>query len=111
VRQLRSEAGRYSAEARELRGMLRGENIDPRELDEIMTALRQLEDPRVYQNVAELSRLQSFVAEGMKRFEFGLRREVDADARSLALSGKSEVPEAYRKDVEEYYRSLGKTAR
>jgi hypothetical protein len=91
--------------------MLRGQDINPRELDEIMSALQQLQDPRVYQNVAELSRLQSFVAEGMKRFEFGLRREVDADARALALSGKSEVPEQYRPSVEEYFRSLGKTAR
>ena len=29
--------------------MLRGEKIDPKELDEIVRALRQLEDERVYQ--------------------------------------------------------------
>jgi hypothetical protein len=111
VRQLRNEVRQYAGEARELRNMLRGENIDPKELDEIVAALRQLEDPRVYQNVAELSRLQAFVAEGFKRFEFGLRRELDADRNALVLSGKSEVPEEYRKAVEEYYRSLGRTPR
>ena len=59
IRQLRGEARQFSQDAQALRGMLRGENIDPRELDEIVRALRQLEDPRVYQNVEELARLQS----------------------------------------------------
>ena len=46
----------YANEAQDLRGLLRGENIDPRELDEIVNALRQLQDDRVYQNVEELAR-------------------------------------------------------
>jgi hypothetical protein len=91
--------------------MLRGENINPRDLDEIISALQKLEDPRTYQDVAELSRLQTMVAEGLKRFEFGLRREVDADKKQLALTGRSEVPEADRKAVEEYFRQLGRTSR
>jgi hypothetical protein len=111
IRQLRNEARQYSNEARDLRGALRAENIDPRELDEVIRALRQLEDDRIYQNVEELARLQSVVAEGLKRFEFGLRRQVDAATGAIVLSGSDEVPEAYRKLVEQYYRSLAKTAR
>ena len=56
--------------------------------------------------MSELARLQSTIAEGLKRFEFGLRRRVDADESSIALSGSDE---AFRKLVQEYYRSLART--
>jgi hypothetical protein len=109
IRQLRGELRQWSLEAQELRRELRGENIDPRELDDILRMLRQLEDDRVYQNVSELTRLQSAVAEGLKRFEFGLRRQVDANSNEVVLSSTDEVPEEFRKLVEQYYRSLART--
>ena len=111
IRQLRSEVRQYANEAQELRGMLRGVEIDPRELDAIVKALRELQDDRVYQNVEELARLQAFVADSLKRFEFGLRRQVDANTGAIVLSGSDQVPEQYRKLVEEYYRSLGQAPR
>jgi hypothetical protein len=110
-RQLRAEARQYANEARDLRNMLRGEEIDPRELDEIVKALSELQDDRVYQDVEELARLQAFVADSLKRFEFGLRRQIDANAGAIVLSGSDEVPESYRKLVEQYYRSLGQAPR
>ena len=67
----------------------------------MMRALRELEDDRVYQNVAELARLQSVVAEGLKRFEFGLRRKVEGDRNQAALSGSDEVPDEFRTLVEQ----------
>jgi hypothetical protein len=111
IRQLQNEARQYSREAQDLRGLLRGENIDPKELDEIVNALRQLQDERVYQDVKELARLQAFVADSLKRFEFGLRRQLDANTGAIVLSGSDEVPESFRKLVEQYYRSLGQTPR
>ena len=86
IRQLRSEARQYANDAQDLRGVLRGESIDPKELDEILERAAQLEDERVYQDVEELARLQAFVAEGLKRFEFGLRRKVDGDDRRRSCS-------------------------
>ena len=83
-------------------------DVDPRQLEEVMQALRQMQDPRVYQDVATLARLQSTVAEGLKRFEFALRRKVEGDQNALALSGGDESPEAYKKANEEYFRSLSK---
>jgi len=109
IRQLRGEARQWTNEAGELRGDLAAENIAPRELDEILDALQQLDDPRVYQDVSELQRLQSVVAEGLKRFEFGLRRQSEADANTIVLSGSDEVPEEFRQLVQEYYRSLART--
>jgi hypothetical protein len=111
IRQLRNEARQYASEAQELRGLLRGENIDPRELEEIVKALRQLQDERIYKNVEELARLQAFVADSLKRFEFGLRRQLDANTGAIVLSGSDEVPESFRKLVEQYYRSLGQAPR
>jgi hypothetical protein len=111
IRQLRNEAREYATEAQDLRGLLRGEKIDPRELDEIVNALRRLQDERVYQNVEELARLQAFVADSLKRFEFGLRRQLDANTGAIVLSGSDEVPESFRKLVEQYYRSLGQAPR
>ena len=110
IRQLRGEVRQWTGEARELRGDLTAENIDPGELDEILRALRQLDDPRVYQDASELQRLQSTVAEGLKRLEFGLRRQAEADTNTIVLSGSDEVPEEFRKLVQEYYRSLARTS-
>jgi hypothetical protein len=111
IRQFRGEMRQWLNEAQALRRDLAAERIDPRELDEILRALRQLDDPRVYQDVSELQRLQSTIAEGLKRFEFGLRRQVDATQNNIVLSGSDEVPEEFRKLVQEYYRSLARTAR
>ena len=83
----------------------------PREVEEILQALRKLQDERTYKDVGELVRLQTIVAEGLKRFEFAVRRKVEGDANSLALSGADESPEEYKKLNEQYFRSLGKTGK
>jgi hypothetical protein len=109
IRQLQAEMRQWSNEASELRGMLRGEDIDPRELDQILRALRELQDNRIYQDVAELQKTQEFVAEGLKRFEFDLRRKLQAEEGGVVLSGTDQVPEEFRKLVEQYYRSLARS--
>jgi hypothetical protein len=69
--------------------------------------LRDLDDSRVYDDPDELRTLQTAVIQGLKDFEFGLRRELGAlDLEKLFLSGSDEVPDGYRELVEEYYRSL-----
>lgn len=108
VRQFRDEARRFAAEGRQLRDMLREQNIDARELEEILRRLRELEDSRVYKDVEELLRLQSFVAEGMKRFEYTLRRKAGEEENRAIVTGADEVPQEFRKLVEEYYRSLSR---
>ena len=75
----------------------------------MLRGLRRLEDDRVYQDASELTRLQSQVADSMKRFEYALRRKVEGDANQVLLSGSDEVPEQFRTLVEQYYRSLSKT--
>ena len=109
IRQLSNETRQFSQDARDLLGRVRGTDINPREVEDVISALKQLEDPRVYKNVSELARLQSIVAEGLKRFEFGLRRKAEGDQNAaVALSGADESPEAYKKLNEQYFRSLSK---
>ncbi len=98
----------WSAEAQELRRLLREGNVDPRELDEVLRGLHQLEEDRVYHDAAELQRLQTFVTEGLKRFEYTLRRRAENEGNQVVLSGADEVPEQFRKLVEQYYKSLSK---
>jgi tetrahydromethanopterin S-methyltransferase subunit G len=88
--------------------MLREQNVDPKEFDEIMKRLKELDSERVYQNVDELARLQTFVAEGLKRFEYALRRKVGDDTDRALVNGSEEVPAEFKALVEEYYRSLSK---
>jgi hypothetical protein len=109
IRQLRNEARQFSNDARDLRGVLRGESIDGRDLDEVISKLKELEDDRTYKDVGELARLQAFVAEGFKRFEYGLRRKVEGDASAAALSGTDDVPTEFKALVEQYYRSLARS--
>jgi hypothetical protein len=108
IRQFRGEVRRWTNETTELRNMLREQNLDPKELDEILRRLREMDQDRVYQDARELERLQSFVADGLKRFEYGLRRKVGDEADRALVNGTDEVPPEFRSLVEEYYRSLSK---
>jgi hypothetical protein len=88
--------------------MLQGQGVDPRALDDVLRNLRAMDDDRVYQDAAALERLQTAVSEGMKRFEFNLRRQAEMKGSEVFLSGADDVPEQYRKLVEQYYKSLSK---
>jgi hypothetical protein len=67
-----------------------------------------LSDDRIYKDVEELTRLQAQVTDSAKRVEYDLRRRLEAKQGQVLLSGSDEVPEQFRKVVEQYYRSLSK---
>ncbi len=108
VRQFRGEARRYGQDLEGLRRALRAEGVDTRDLDEILRRLKALDDDRVYRDVQELARLQAAVSDGLRRFEFGLRRQLDGESRDVLLSGSDDVPAEFKSLVEEYYRSLAR---
>ena len=71
--------------------------------------MRALESAGAYDDPEELQRLQASVIDGLKTFEFGLRRRIEGTGRDRPLlSGSDEVPPGYRQLVEEYYRSLSR---
>jgi chromosome condensin MukBEF ATPase and DNA-binding subunit MukB len=108
VRQFRGEIRQWMNDAEQLRRLVQGQKLDTRQLDEVLRGLRSLQDDRLYKDVEELQRLQAAVTENMKRFEFGLRRRAEGATAQPVLSGADEVPEQFRKLVEQYYKSLSK---
>jgi hypothetical protein len=96
-------------EAQQLREELRRQGFDTSDLDGVIRDLRALGEERAYGTPRDLDRLQSSVVDGVKQFEYRLRRELlGQQPEQVLLSGSQEVPEPYRKMVEEYYRSLSK---
>jgi hypothetical protein len=108
VRQFRGEARQRAADAEALRRLLNQQKIDTKEIDEILKGLRKLDDESVYANPETVARLEQTVTDNIKRFEYTLRRKLDATNSQVFLSGSDDVPEQYRKLVEQYYRSLSK---
>ena len=107
VRQWQREFRERGEDTRDLQRVLRAENFgEVGELDEVLQAMRQFDDPRIYQSAEEIARLQSFVIEELKRFEYRLRREVDGDSDELFLAASDEVPVEFRDLIEEYFKAL-----
>ncbi len=111
VRQFRSEAGQRENDARELRNLLESEGRPTAELDDVIESLEDLQQTRIYGDPVELARLQDEVIQGLRRFEFSLRRELDGGSDRVFLSGSEEVPSEFQDLVEEYYRALSRTER
>ena len=79
------------------------------ELDALIGRMRALERQRVYDDPEEAARLQASVADGLKAFEFALRRRLEgAPGDQVRLGAGDQVPAAFRALVEEYYRSLAR---
>lgn len=107
VRQLRREMRERRAEAETLRRALDGTGVDPATLDDLIRRMRALEDERAYGDIRSVQQLQAQLVEGLKEFEYALRRALEGGREEkLFLSGSDEVPPEFRKLVEEYYRSL-----
>jgi len=109
IRQYRGEARQRAMDAEQLKRLLQGQKIDAKELEEILKGLRKLDDESAYANPETIARLEQSVTDNIKRFEYTLRRRLDANASQVFLSGTDDVPEQYRKLVEQYYRSLSKS--
>lgn len=108
-RQFQREARERRTEAQDLRRELQALGVDLTELDQLIRDLRALDRERLYTDLDEITRLQSQLVEGFRRFEFDLRRELGAaGAEQLFLSGSDAAPREYRKLIEEYYRQLAR---
>jgi hypothetical protein len=112
VRQFRREFRERRAEAERLRESLEAQGIDAGELDAIIDRLGRLESSRVWGDPRGLAELQAAAIQGLKEFEYVLRRQLGGgDGRELLLTGSDDVPPGYRELVEEYYRALAEQNR
>ena len=106
IRQWQREFRQRAGEAQDIRRFLQQEDFALGDLDEIIQRMRKLDDLRVYRDAEEIARLQTFILEELKRFEYRLRREVDSENAELFLASSDEVPPEFRDLIEEYYRAL-----
>lgn len=109
IRQFRGEFGERRGDIESLRQELRQQGIETGAIDEVLGRLRDLEQQRAYRDLDELRRLQEAVIEGLKEFEYAVRREFQSDEARPVLAGGDDVPSGYRQLVEEYFRELSNT--
>ena len=103
---LRTAAQRYGDAMRSDSGSVGEAGLDLEKA--AIRYVRKLDDESVYANPEIVGRLEQSVTDNIKRFEYQLRRRLDQNASQVFLSGTDDVPEQYRKLVEQYYRSLSK---
>ena len=62
-----------------------------------------------YGDLPQIALLQEQIQDNLMRLEFILRREIEGEAPGrAALTGSDEVPEGFRRLVEEYFRNLAR---
>ena len=109
MQQFSREAAQRLADAEALRQELAKQGQPTQELDRAIENLRQLAQIRALEDTRTSADLRTKVIEGLKDFEFGLRRRLgEGDSTRVLLERSGDVPPAYKAHVEEYYRSIGK---
>ena len=107
--QFSREAAQRLADAEALRQELVKQGQPTKELDQAIDNLRQLAQGKYVEDTRAAGDLRSKVIDGLKDFEFGLRRRLgEGDSTRVLLERSGDVPPAYKQHVEEYYRSIGK---
>ena len=110
IRQYRSEFGQRADQVRDLRNQLRESGRPVEDLQAVLEAMERLQAEDVYADPSQLANLHEDILNQLKRLEFGLRRDVEGEAdRRATLTGSDEVPDGYRRLVEEYYRTLARS--
>ena len=107
LRQYENELRQRIDDAESIMRELRAQGQDVRPLENAVRNLRAFDRQNILRNPDGLNRLQADVIEGLKEFEFAMRRQIQgSDRERLYLNGSDQVPPSFRKLVEEYYRSL-----
>ncbi len=109
IRQFQREARERVSDAEALRREMAAEGRDVAGLDRVIERMRRLGTDEPYRDPAALAQLRQGVVDGLERLEFGLRRDIQGEREHVMLSGGSEVPERFRKLVEEYFKALARS--
>jgi len=109
AQQFAREARERLNEAQQLRDQLAQKGVDTRDLDKAIENLRGMTNAESLEDPRAASELRSKTINGLKDFEFGLRRsQGETDNNRVLLERSGDVPAAYKQNVEEYYRSIGR---
>jgi hypothetical protein len=109
IRQYQSEFRERADQVRDLRDQLTEAGRPTEDLSQVLEAMRRFQEEGIYADPSALADLHDEMLNRLKRLEFGLRRDVEGEAdRRATLTGSDEVPDGYRRLVEEYYRALAR---
>ena len=108
-RQFTRELREQMQELSELSRELSQQGIDVGALDRVIDQMGSMDRRGTIGEALGVALLEAEVIQGLKEFEFNLRRQLQLDDdQRLYLSGSDAVPEGYRELVEEYYRELSR---
>jgi len=108
LRQLEREFELRYQEARDLANQLRNRPDLASQVRQLMEGMRKMPPGRLLADAGELERLQKTVIEGFRQVELDLSKQLQSlvGRENLRLAKDEQVPEAYRKQVEDYYKAL-----
>ncbi|HXK59706.1 MAG TPA: hypothetical protein PLP42_07390, partial [Acidobacteriota bacterium] len=112
MRQFEKEYQLRLREGQDLARQLRDRRDLAAQVNDILKRMKSMPPSRMLEDPDELARLQKSVIEGFRDLELKLSRELNQEARrdNVRLAKDEEVPEEYRKQVEDYYRALAERA-
>jgi hypothetical protein len=112
ARQLRDELRRRQGELRDLRDQLGRAGADVAPLNGIIDRFGRMDARGTLNTIQGLDQLNRDIVQGLKDYEFALRRQLLGEkVPAAALSAGEDVPAEYRAMVEEYYRRLSERRR
>jgi hypothetical protein len=92
-----------------LRTDLAKQGADVSALDRALEAMRTAANQDKLQDEKSGGELRTQVIDGLKAYEFALRRTIEGKENGQVLAGRNgDVPAEFRAYVEEYYRSLAR---
>jgi hypothetical protein len=96
-------------DAKALRDDLAKQGADVSALDRAMEAMRAAANQENLADAKSGGELRTQVIDGLKAYEFALRRAIEGKDNGQVLSGRTgDVPVEFRAYVEEYYRSIAR---
>ncbi|MCI0624318.1 MAG: hypothetical protein L0387_22185 [Acidobacteria bacterium] len=109
ARQFEKEFDLRLKEAQDLSKTLRDRQDLAKQVQDMLERMKQMKS-RMLHDAQELERLQGSVIEGFRQLELDLSKNLQQviSRENLHLAKDEDVPEAYRRQVEEYYKALSK---
>ena len=106
---MQRELQQRALDAQELRRLLDQNAPQSDELDQVLQALQQISKAPRYDNAANMASLKQAI-DLLHKMELDLGRDLERAIQSdkFLYAEDSEVPNSYKKLVEEYYKSLAK---
>jgi hypothetical protein len=109
ARQVEREMEQRLRDAQALRADLAKQGVDVSALDRAMEALARAASQDKLEDAKSGGELRAQVIDGLKAYEFALRRSLEGKDQPQVLSGRTgDVPAEFRAYVEEYYRSIAR---